>query len=467
MASRTALTAFLSHKYKAPFINEFFFKLFSQVANVQFEVDLGTHATNVTQLERLIRDADAFIGIYSYDESVESDVPAADLLRNSRYFRLELDLASRARKPGILFVDKRYRGVFSAAPPIEQLVFNVQEIVGRGEKPSSAGYTVAFERFCNRVDAARNYDLAEGLVGKTTNCVGVLLPPSDRGSGYALEDSSIILKALQDARYEPVQLPWPPLVTPRFIEKIRELDWILLDVGPLSAESGIVGFLHGAFLPTMRLLRVPSQPDQDDLNPADALYAGVEVGYKKDIMRWWDSESLSSGLAKRLASLDGKRNRISTLDEALKYFASAALRKEAVFVSYAGADYDFAGNLRTAIRARFQEVFDYRDGQSIRPGQPWLKEIFDRLAVCPIGIPLLSPAYVQSGNCMHELRQMISQADQNQMALFPIKLRKDDSFTVPPELASFQYARLWEYSAATDLVEWVIANLKPATVVGS
>jgi len=111
------------------------------------------------------------------------------------------------------------------------------------------------------------------LLGKTTNYVGVLLPPCNGGSGYTFEDTSIILKMLKDARYEPVQLPWPPLVTPRFIEIIRELDWILLDVGPLSAESGIVGFLHGAFLPAMRLLRVPSQPDQDSINPGDALYS--------------------------------------------------------------------------------------------------------------------------------------------------------------------------------------------------
>src|SRR5579864_3046206 len=217
MALRTALTAFLSHKYKAPSINEFFIKLFSEVADVQFEVDLGTHATNVTQLERLVRDSDAFIGIYSYDESSGSNPPASDLLQNSRYFRLELDLASRARKPGILFVDKRYRGVFSAAPPIEQLVFDVQEIVGRGQKPSSAAYRTAFEKLCDRTDAARNYDLAQGLRGKTTNYVGVLLPPGNGGSGYAFDDTSIILKMLKDTRYEPVQLPWPPLVTPRFI----------------------------------------------------------------------------------------------------------------------------------------------------------------------------------------------------------------------------------------------------------
>ncbi len=63
-----AFTAFMSHKYKAARVNEYFFKLFCRTARLEFEVDVGTLATNVTRLERLVRDADAFIGIYPFDE---------------------------------------------------------------------------------------------------------------------------------------------------------------------------------------------------------------------------------------------------------------------------------------------------------------------------------------------------------------------------------------------------------------
>ncbi len=462
----TALTAFLSHKYKAPTVNQFFFKLFSQNAEVQFEVDSGTSATNVTRLERLIRDADAFIGIYSHDELMNSEPAPAEMQASCRYFRLEMEIAARARKPGIVFVDKRYRGIFSAAQPLEQQDFDIQEILGRGSKPSSDIFKAAFERFCNRVQAARNYDLTQNLLGRGSTRVGVLLPGPNQNSGYSPDKTAIIMKVLEDQRFDPILMQWPAYVTPRFIEQIRALDWILLDVGLACAETGIVGFLHGAFLPAMRLLSVSSR-DNTAWEASEALYKGVEVGYQKDILRWWDAESLSAGLAKRLESLKTIRKRISTLDEALEYFASAALRKEAVFISYAGADYDTAGDLRTAVRQRFQEVFDYRDGQSIRPGQPWLKEIFDRLSVSPIGIPVLSPAYLQSGNCMHELRQMIAQADDKKMLLFPVKLRKEETLSLPPELKAFQYVRLWEYAEAKDLVNWIVANLQPASPTAS
>src|ERR1051326_4337883 len=86
-------------------------------------------------------------------------------------------------------------------------------------------------------------------------------------------------------------------------------------------------------------------------------------------------------LIRRMASLKVGRRRISTFNDALEYFRSAALRKEAVFISYAGADQDAARDLIDGFRRRFQQVFDYRDGKSIRPGQPWIKEIFDQLAV--------------------------------------------------------------------------------------
>ena len=58
--------AFLSHRYKSPLENLYFFNLFGEIAEVQFEVDEGLSVVNVTRLERMIRDCDAFIGIYPF-----------------------------------------------------------------------------------------------------------------------------------------------------------------------------------------------------------------------------------------------------------------------------------------------------------------------------------------------------------------------------------------------------------------
>src|SRR5690242_16988582 len=95
---RPVFKAFLSHRYRSPAVNAHFYKLFSDEALVQFDVDRGTLATNVTRLERLVRDADAFVGLYPFPGENAETPRKADLERESRYFRLELDLAERSRK---------------------------------------------------------------------------------------------------------------------------------------------------------------------------------------------------------------------------------------------------------------------------------------------------------------------------------------------------------------------------------
>ena len=60
------LKAFFSHRYKSSEVNLYFHKLFAEAAEVQFEVDVGPTPINVTRLERMVRDSDAFIGIYPF-----------------------------------------------------------------------------------------------------------------------------------------------------------------------------------------------------------------------------------------------------------------------------------------------------------------------------------------------------------------------------------------------------------------
>ena len=94
------------------------------------------------------------------------------------------------------------------------------------------------------------------------------------------------------------------------------------------------------------------------------------------------------------------------------------------------------------------------------PGQPWIQEIFQQLAVSPVGVPLLSPAYFQSGNCMHELREMLARVDDKKMQLFPVKLKAEDKTDLPPEAASLQYMRFSDYASAEELVDKIVTRIK-------
>src|SRR5688572_6791525 len=106
--------AFLSHRYQAPSVNTYFYEVFAETAELQFDVDRGTGSTNVTRLERMIRDTDAFVGIYPFEREGGEPPTRQQLLDSSAYFRLELGLAVRAKTPAIVFVDRRFGAILDA-----------------------------------------------------------------------------------------------------------------------------------------------------------------------------------------------------------------------------------------------------------------------------------------------------------------------------------------------------------------
>jgi TIR domain len=385
--------------------------------------------------------------------------PTLKLAERSRYFRLELELAARSRRPGIALIDQRFRGVIDVPAAMSREYFDVREIAGSGGKPSSGRFEKAFSEFSERVRAVSIYELTAGTPDRDSETVGLLLPFGS-ADGYSLEDLEAISNAVSQAHYKPVRLPWPASITSGWVSDVRSFNWILVDVGVESMSSGVVGFLHGAFIPTIRLMRVKDPEDaKPRMIPESSLYGGVEVGYWKDIARWWDANSLKSELQARLTTLDAPTRRLGTLEDALAYFQEAAKRKERVFISYSGADEDATKELRDAFAKRFQDVFDYRDGKSIRPGQPWIEEISKSLSVSPVSVTLLSSTYVASGNCRHELDDAIALRDANQTQLFPIKLSKDDKFEIPSTLSSTQYLRLYDFQNPEKLVDAIVANL--------
>jgi len=237
---RLAIKAFLSHQYKATAINTFFFTLFAKHAEVQFEVDEGTFATNVTRLERKVRKADAFIGIYPYSGAKDND----SLRRASRYFRLELELAVRSRKPTLIFYDERYRNLLKGPPGVQAIAFNSQQLTSEGDKPTEK-FLKAFAGFCELVAAEREYDVRVQLQQGDDSIVGLLLSKPS----YSADAVREIERLLGDAGYDRIRhLPSPAVLNTRFFEELAALDFAIVDVGDPELAP-IVAFLHDGSCP--------------------------------------------------------------------------------------------------------------------------------------------------------------------------------------------------------------------------
>jgi hypothetical protein len=432
------LQVFLSHRYKSTEVNLYFFDIFREFAQVQFEVDKGSSTISVTRLERMIQNADAFVGIYPFPDSEDRFPAKIRLLDASKYFRLELDLALRARKPALIFFDRRYGALLQMPPPIAAHSFEIGDVLSRNATRRER-HRRLFEAFLSEAISFTTYHSTRAIESGGGNRVAILLSDSQ---GYSAELVQIVEETVQEHAFDVRRLRSPARIDPDFYAEICAADWCVADIGRAALLTGIAPFLHGRFVPTMRIL---DAREQERSPVEETLFGAFEVGYCEDILRWKDEDSLREGLRTRLRLIQAPVESVVTEAQAEAYFRRAALRKEAVFLSYCGADQEAGARVTAALRRKFQSVFDYRDGKSITPGAPWLDEIFRSLAGSVIGVPLLSANYFASGNCEHEAREMISRRDAKQMFVFPIRLSGPE-FKLPDWAQSTQYARLSQYA---------------------
>ena len=383
-----AFKVFLSHRYKSPDVNEYFFEIFSERAEVVFDVDEAAGGTNVTRLERMIRSSNGFVAIYPFVPDPELvNTPLRQQRRHaSRYFRLEMGLAARARKPTLIYADRAFGSDFELPPSSFFVEFEHDEVTGGGGSPNRRVFRDTFSRFVDQVRAGMVLDATYTQTWRTER-VGVLLPTEPP---YDTSIRDRLRRCIADFVAEPEVIPWPGAIDSRFIAAIHECDWLVIDIG-LCQGTGLLGFLEGRFLPLVRLLYVQADADRNQRSLAETtLYGAFEVGYTKDIVRWSSGEELERETRARLSRIQQQPRHIVRGDDARTYFLSAALRKEPVFISYSGADVDKVKPILNAFRKRFQHVFDYKDGESITAGRPWIDEIFTSLQRSSLAVLLIS-----------------------------------------------------------------------------
>lgn len=457
--TRPTFKAFLSHRYKSPDANLCFFEALSAYGNIQFEVDVGIKATSVTRLEVFVRDAEAFVGIYPFPSEADVRPDTQTALEESRYFRLELDLALRSRRPTIIFVDARYGNVITAPLTSKVYRYDHRELLGTTSGRRTAELAKLAKTFCGEVGSAMQIS-SSGARSRDHDRVGIIVPMGKgrgRRTGYSPQQIVRMEERLAQMSLHAVHIDWNKVIDASFMRELESLDWLIVDIGADICASGLPAFLHGYFIPQMRLFRTTLKQVRSPLE--STTLAAFDVGYPKDIIRWSDAEELDREFLQRLTTLYEPRKYIRTSEEAKAYFNGAAKRKEAVFLSYSGADRRVVSSLAQALRKKFQQVFDYRDqGESIVPGRRWIEEVFNRLSASAIGIPVLSTSYLASGNCLHEAQQMVGLADQGRLRLLPVKIM-EGTLELPTWMQSIQYLRGWEYASSEELVGKILGAL--------
>ncbi|MGW6929609.1 toll/interleukin-1 receptor domain-containing protein [Lentzea sp. NPDC054927] len=434
------LIGFLSHTDLAAEVNLRVFDLLSEHLSLQFEVDEGLTATSTTRLERMIRAADAFVGVYPVIGDRLRRLTPEEAQRITRYFRLELDMAVRARKPYLVVMDRRLRGVLPVPDATFSHQYEAQELLSGKETLRLNELRRVVRAFERHARTATPSEWRQGTVG-------LVMPP-----GKPREAAAGILKAA----HQVWQPDWPLALDLETSVELRQCEWVVVDT--TTPESGsLIAYLRGQAIPFVRIRQGEAVHEADK-----ALFGTFQHHYDENLVRWSEVDELSEQLRTVTDLIDRQPRLITDHEDARRYFQRASTRKEAVFLSYSAKDAEYAKQIGDALRKRFQQVFDYKVAGTIPFGSDWMVSLLESLSQSAIGVPLLSTSYIGSNYCLDEVRRMADARLRGKMRVFPIMLDE----TRLPELQPIEH---WHASGVTPemIVKAIIDDLDGTVGQGS
>ncbi|WP_329334799.1 toll/interleukin-1 receptor domain-containing protein [Streptomyces sp. NBC_00663] len=428
MESPARLNVFLSHRYHSPAENLYFWELLSSAEDISFRVDEALSFTSPVRLERMIRDADGFVGIHPLPGGAREVHLLPRLRHMARYFRLELGMAVRARKPAVVFHDQRLLPALRAPESVRLVPYDAQETEAANQSALPGKVESVYRGFLAEAHASAS---AQRRRSHHQRQVGLVVSP-DNGSA-----TSVLTEALEEHSWEPVVLPWPPRLDLDLVTRLRACDWVIVDLDTVEGHL-VAAFTHGQFVPTLPILSPRVFEPLENV-----LYGETATGHRKAILRWRDPDDLGAAVDPHLRVIDEPPRYIGSTAQALDYFRSAAKRNERVFLSYASANGDRAAAFSGLLNERFQKVFDFREQGAIGVGEDWLDDLIGNLARTAVGVLLLSKEYLESEYCMFEARELHRASIERRVKLVPVCLERMD---LPAFLQGTQYRALYRHT---------------------
>jgi TIR domain len=382
------LLAFLSHKYRSAAVNLALYEVLREAVDVRFEVDEGSPETSITRLARMIRRADCFIGMFTLLGEPGQAYEAAELRHQSRYFRLELDLALRARKPALVLVDDRFRRVIPVPDSVREVRFNAQELLG-GVPETTAKIVASVEHLATSSPPSRLSEDSRATVGV------VWSGPLDK-----VFDSAQAVAAEEGVKLRP--LTTSPAADLAGLADISQCDWVMVDVtAPRTAHY--LGVLHGLGVPVLRL----AWSREGAATVPAALYGSLQEHYDKELLRWNSKDDLAEKLSHRIQLIERPTTFITEPNQAEWYFRRAGLRSEPLFLSFAREDRKYAEMMYRELCLKFSDVYSYES--TLNPfGADWEVELRAQLARAEVGVALVSASFKESAWCLREADELMA-----------------------------------------------------------
>ena len=414
-----AFRTYFSHSYRSNdrSINKHFWRLFAEQGYF-FSVDPKSKDISVSYLESLMRGSQCFVSVVTY----RAETPA---LLCSPFIMFEYGMAVQAKKPGLVFIDKRIN--VSRFPACSDIVVERFDANGYGDKEYTARIESHIADLTKRLSGYGDPDLSR------SNKVGLLLNTRDVDT-YSDEIRERIKGSVEHYGYsnhiEDVRLDCRH--PHEYALQLDDFELIIVDIDVRRRFSWLFPYIYGRFIPTIKLYRL-----EEGETPSDAHIPQLLKGIQSDsqhesVVFWRHEDDLIKQIHYHMARLKSDRIEFRSRQGGDRYFDSIGRRPASVFISNAATANPVAAKLIKKFRAQNIQYFHYTEDDAIRTGDNWRNALQNQVSQSEIVVALIDEDFAKSKWCMMELDLA----------------RECDGLTILPYVLTDQVPEFLEYTQA-------------------
>jgi hypothetical protein len=310
-----------------------------------------------------------------------------------------------------VFVEQNVSGRLFRGKSDEVCVFNRRRL-----RTSKKQFKVLAKTLADKSRAYGSRDV------RLHNKVGIVVDP-ERGAEnvYSRPVINALTQGISRFGYE-VEVLSPKFARDfQFALDLDSYDFLILDVRESLLSPGVLGFVHGRFVPTIKLYHL-DEGESPSLAMLPPLLSGYRIEYGSEtaepVIYWHDPKILVSECTRHVQKFEEVRTEFYTREDGDKYFYSIGRRRANVFVSNAGEINDLANALAAGLKMQNFSYFHYKDKDAIPIGSIWLDELTDRLEASEVFVALITDEYHEKQWCQYELKLAREQHRKGKMQIY-------------------------------------------------
>lgn len=445
----TVFNTYLSHSYRGgdAELNRKYWSVFAN-NSFSFLVDARSDYFSLLYLETMMRRSHCFVAV----------VPArTERPGYSPYIKFEFDMARLARKPRFVV-----RSADASADAFAILPTDMQQEFDRSMPDNILpGLEGKVREFRQQVEA-------HGVqVVSRSHHLGVLLASGRTrpGSFNELQDR---LREVGGKHNYVVDVLDPERLDYGSLASLDRYDLLVIDASGRYVPADLFGFTHSRLIPSIKLvpLRGSEFPGTVKLPVVSAKLRSTATD---PMLYWRDPEELLLAVDRELTGLErlyetGEGHPAKTAEDAARYFGSLGRARLRIFLSNASENGELALAVAEALKARYIDLFHYKDPRDLRAGADWRLQVAREVThECGIFVMLVSEHYWGSKFCVQEFQAARSRHARGEMVILPFLVgpgRVDHLEDIQvPDMTQRRYRHLDATGLADEIAELVAEQM--------